>query len=244
PLARAPTTSPLSARCSRCLARAAATAGLRPGSRRPASASGSACPVRTASSSPSPHLPSGRRISELLAGDGAHLAVALGQVLPPTGDLGGVDQASLQLVEVRQGDRHGDSGRRSLAGLPSEGHQEPGTSRGAAEECEGEEDASHPSPPPTTAISRTASSNASLSSGEGRRSPTLWLPAESAIGSEPHPPPSTASVLGAIAQTPVLPKPCAPRSVGESSSTTSTSTRATGAITSWAMRMQGSMANG
>src|SRR5690606_37463511 len=95
PLARAPTTSPLSARCSRCLGRAAATGGLRPGSRRPASASGSAGPVRTASSAPSPHLPSGRRIGELLTHHLGGMPVAFGQVLPPPCDLGGVDHAGL-----------------------------------------------------------------------------------------------------------------------------------------------------
>src|SRR5690606_13210164 len=154
PLARAPTTSHPSARGSQCLAREAGTAGLRPGSRRPASASGSAGPVRTASSSPSPHLPSGRRIGELLTYHLGGVPVALGQVFPPTGDLGGVDHASLQLVEVRQG----DMGRRGVAGLPSDGRQEQGPGRGAQDESHGEEDASHPSPPPTTAISLTATS--------------------------------------------------------------------------------------
>src|SRR5690606_6861078 len=91
PLARAPTTSHPSARGSQCLAREAGTAGLRPGPRRPASASGSAGPVRTASSSPSPHLPSGRRTGALLTYHLGGVPVALGQVFPPTGDLGGVD---------------------------------------------------------------------------------------------------------------------------------------------------------
>src|SRR5690606_23219888 len=127
-------------------------------------------PVGSARSWPSPRLPSGGRISELFAGDCAHLAVALGQVLPPPGDLGSVDHAGLQLVEVRQV----YMGRRGVTGLPSDGRQEPGPGRGAQEESHGEEDASHPSPPPTTAISLTATSAScsqamALTAAENRR---------------------------------------------------------------------------
>src|SRR5690606_10339737 len=128
------------------------------------------------------------------------IPVALCQVFPAPSNLGGVDHASRELVEVW----HEDMGSWGVARLPCEGHQEPGPDCGAAEEGEGEEDASHGSTP-SASMRQTWT--------------TLWPPAESAIGS---------------AQTPVLPKPCAPRSVVESSSTTSTSTRATGAITSWA----------
>src|SRR5690606_1009350 len=144
--------------------------------------------------------PRGRWTRAPLTGGGSSLAGALAQVVTPTGDLGRVDHAGLELVEVRQGDGHGARGRRGMAGLPSKGHEEPGPSRGTGEEGEGEEDASHPSPPPTTAISRTASSNASLSSGEGRRSPTPWLPAESEIGPGPIPTPCPTPDRGLYAE--------------------------------------------
>src|SRR5690606_38382476 len=119
---------------------------------------------------PSPYFTPGRCIGELLAGDGAHLAVALGQVLPPTGDLGGVDHAGLELVEVRQGNGHGNRGRQGMAGLPSKGHEEPGPRRGAGEEGEGEENAF----------------------GSRHRSSSflgVWMPAESEIGPGPLPTP-------------------------------------------------------
>src|SRR5690606_18329791 len=119
--------------------------------------------------------------SELLAGNGTHLAVAFGQVLPPTGDLGRMDHAGLELVEVRQGDGHGDRGRRSMAGLPSRGHQEPGTSRGAAEEGEGEE---------TAFGGRHRSSSF----------PGAWMPAESEIGPGPLPTPCATHDRGLCAK--------------------------------------------
>src|SRR5690606_13539120 len=104
---------------------------------RPASASGSEGPVRTASSSPSAYLPRGRDLGELLAGDRGGPLMTPRELLPGPAALLGPEHPGLQLVEVRQV----YMGRRGVAGLPSHGREEPGPGCGAAEEGEGEEDA-------------------------------------------------------------------------------------------------------